>query len=217
MTKKYSSYKDHQLITENWRKFLAEEEAVDIGSPEVVELAAKLLRQKLPSTKEPSAVKEDSPGTLKSIANPDHVVTQKVEPVSVPTKKDLGTILADLVKGGVNAVGATATAAGAVAGAFKWIEFFATNRTHTGELTQLHDAVVALITSPLGAAMGGVAPFLVWSAATIAVAEALTLLGLQPPDDGPRGGRGPDGQPLPTWQDRYRAAHPDRYRWNRGE
>ena len=25
MTKKYSSFKDHQLITENWRKFLAEE------------------------------------------------------------------------------------------------------------------------------------------------------------------------------------------------
>ena len=29
MTKKYSSYKDHQLITESWRKFLAE------GSEEV--------------------------------------------------------------------------------------------------------------------------------------------------------------------------------------
>ena len=26
MTKKYSSYKEHQLITENWRDFLAEEE-----------------------------------------------------------------------------------------------------------------------------------------------------------------------------------------------
>ena len=26
MTKKYSSYKEHQLITENWRKYLNEEE-----------------------------------------------------------------------------------------------------------------------------------------------------------------------------------------------
>tara|TARA_R110002110_G_C13147320_1_gene690381 strand:- start:301 stop:660 length:360 start_codon:yes stop_codon:yes gene_type:complete len=26
MTKKYSSFKNHQLITENWRKYLAEEE-----------------------------------------------------------------------------------------------------------------------------------------------------------------------------------------------
>jgi hypothetical protein len=32
MTKKYSSFKNHQLITENWRKHLAEEEPSPMGT-----------------------------------------------------------------------------------------------------------------------------------------------------------------------------------------
>jgi len=36
---KYSSYKEHQLITENWRQFLAEEQAADHSA------LAKLLKQ----------------------------------------------------------------------------------------------------------------------------------------------------------------------------
>ena len=62
---KYSSYKEHQLITENWRKFLAEEQ--DEGLPREVEQALEILADGPLEESEPPELM-DLPITRKSLA-----------------------------------------------------------------------------------------------------------------------------------------------------
>lgn len=64
MTKKYSSFKDHQLITENWRKFLAEEAD---SLPRDVEQALDILADGPLEEAEPPELM-DLPITRKSLA-----------------------------------------------------------------------------------------------------------------------------------------------------
>ncbi len=65
MTKKYSSYKEHQLITENWRKFLAEEQ--DASLPPDVLHALDILAEGSLEESQPSELM-DLPITRKSLA-----------------------------------------------------------------------------------------------------------------------------------------------------
>jgi hypothetical protein len=182
---KYSSFKEHQLITENWRKFLTEEEVqpqLGLDSPEVLELASQLFRKNLAAIEEPNAERKEL-SEVDSDVDPDLVATQKTEPVSVPTEKDLRALVTGLAEKGVAVAFGTTTVAGGVAGAFKWMEYFSTHHGHTDAWRSFVDAVVALITSPIGAGIGAGLTVALWAAAAIAVTQSRSLLGLLPPEE----------------------------------